>query len=369
MPEPRVLVAFIGQSRASELTAEAFFENVLGQLGADLALAVREGEEPNPFHERAKHVWTYPETGDWARDYDREVGSDAWRVLLEVPGGHFLGGIQDDEFPQETSAGILYFYRRFLRQSLEAAGLVDEYDWIVVSRSDFLWPAPHPEIRHLSDRRIYFLDGEGYGGVEDRHCLFPSRYAKDVLSLTDPVFDDPVGLRPRIDRVMAQQDWSLLNIERYLAWQLRERGLWRRVGYLPYLPYAVRPPGGHTTWSTGTFDEERGYYVKYQAELELSEIARRFIRDQESWARYLSPLRGARQRRELEREYRRREPKEYGRPFTGRAEIERRRRRLEAGLPEVPARIGRQLRKLPGISALLDARLRRMRQRSERRQG
>src|SRR5262245_41162645 len=164
MPESRVLVAFIGQSRASELTADSIFSNVLEPLGADLALCVRDDEEPNPFYERAKHVWTYAESGDWAKDYDREVGSSDWRVLLEVPGGHFLGGIQDEEFPQGTSAGILFFYRRFLRQSLEAAGLLDEYDWIVISRSDFIWPRCHPEIRHLSGGCIYFLDGEGYGG-------------------------------------------------------------------------------------------------------------------------------------------------------------------------------------------------------------
>src|SRR5262249_55078843 len=281
MPESRVLVAFIGQSRASELTADAFFEHVLEPLRADLALAVRDDEDPNPFYDRAAHVWRYPETGDWAEDYDREVGSSAWRGLLEVPGGHFLGGIRDDQHPQETSAGILFFYRRFLRKSLEAAGLVDEYDWIVISRSDFIWPAPHPEARHLSDRRLYFLDGEGYSGLEDRHCVVPRRYAREVLSLTDPVFDDPVGLKARIAGIMARQGWDPVNTERYGAWQVHERGLWRRVSYLPYLPYAVRPPGGHTTWSTGVLDERRGFYVKYPNELERSEEARRFISDQE----------------------------------------------------------------------------------------
>src|SRR5262249_50988526 len=161
--------------------------------------------------------------------------------------------------------------------------------------------------------------------------------------------------------------WARFTMGGCVSWRVQEGGRWRGGGSLPYLPYAVRPPGGHTTWSTGVLDERRGFYVKYPNELERSEEARRFISDQESWSRYLSPLRGALQRRELRRSYRERE--EYPPPFTVRGAMARRVRRMNGELRRVPAGVGRQLRKLPGMAPLLDARVRRMRQRAERRQG
>jgi hypothetical protein len=379
--KPKVLVALIGQTRATELTADSFRANLLDALGADLALCVRAGEPPNPFHEWAKYVWTFEESGDWAAHYDEAAGNSDWRVLLEV-GELMLGGIEDEKHPQKTSVAVLYYYRRLLWRKLRRTGLDRAYDWIVLTRSDLTWPAPHPDVRLLSDRRIYVLDGEQYGGVCDRHLVVPRRYFEPVLGgLVEPVFSDPRGLKRRIDSVVAREGWFLFNIERLLAMRLREAGLWRRVRYLPYVPFAVRAPGGPTAWSAGEFDEELGCYVKYPTETERSEIALDLLGDPPAWERYLSPLRGAGLRRRLraayrerglyERAFRRRDPavralrraaralEAAGSPF----------RRAAASLRALEPRVGRQLRRAPGMPALLDARLRRIRRRAEARPG
>ena len=54
-----VLIALIGETRASELTFESFLAQVLDPLDADLGLCVRSGEPPNPFYERASHAAPY----------------------------------------------------------------------------------------------------------------------------------------------------------------------------------------------------------------------------------------------------------------------------------------------------------------------
>jgi hypothetical protein len=365
----RVLVAVMAETRAWELTAESFFSNVIEPLGADLALCVGDHEGTNPFYERAKFVWRTAEPDDWAELYDRKVGSSRWRALL-MPGGQLLTGTDDPE--AEGSGAIVHYFRQFLAESIERQGIADQYDWLIVTRSDLLWPIPHPGTRHLSNRHIYALDGEGYGGIGDRHLIVPRRLVGRFLEVSDPMFTDPDELRKNLDRHRAARGWPILNPERFLAARFVDLGLWRHTRFLPYLPYAVRPPGGSTRWSEGVFDDELGFYVKYPNERERSRVARRFIHNEEGWERFLSPIRGARMRRALRAAYLERGLHE--RPFVLRdihpGVADRLRvvaRRQEERNHRVAAGMGRQLRRIPGLSHLLDARLRHIRRRAGRR--
>ena len=362
----RVLVAVVAETRAWEVTAESFFANVVEPLGADLALCVGDHEAPNPFHERARYAWQAEEPDDWGELYDRQAGS-GWRVLL-TPGAQLFGGVADPDAEEFGSGAIVLFFRQLLAESIERAGIADRYDWLIVTRSDLLWPVQHPPLECLSERHIYALDGEGYGGIEDRHLIVPRRHVGRFLKVPAPIFADPAGLRRELDRISAAQDWHVLNPERFLAARLRALGLSRRVRYLPYVPYLVRGEGDSSRWTQGTLDEEGGYYVKYPTELERSRIAQRFISDRESWIRYLAPLRGARLRRELIRAYRERGL--YERPFPLREAHLRAARRLRHLLRRqrrradlTAAAAGRRLRRFGWAEALLDARLRRIRRR------
>jgi hypothetical protein len=362
----------LGQTRAWELTADSFMSNVLDELGADLALCGDDrGETPNPFYERAKFNWRMAQPTDWGEVFDRDAGGAHWRVLMQ-PGGHLFGGVEDPERPQETTAALPLYFRKFLRESMERAGVTRAYDWLIVTRSDFLWPVPHPDLSHLSERRIYVLDGEEYGGVTDRHIVVPRRFVERFLSVPDPIFTDPEGLKARLDRRSAMQEWPFLNLERFLGARLIELGLWRRVRFLPYVPVLVRLKDGFTGWSTGVFDEELGLYVKYPTERERSKLSQGFVSDQDSWGRFLAPIRGAAARRRLRKAYRARGL--YERPFSligmpvrayrlVRWSYPRQVARLRAIVP----RVGRLLRRIPGMSRPLDARVRRMERRSPNR--
>ena len=312
MPELKTLVAVVGTTRAWELTWESFSANVLDELGADLALCIGDRDErPNPFYERAKHVWTVEEPDDWADAYDLAVGDSRWRALLRR-GDHLLGGVRGTH-PQPGAGALTIYMRWSLKRSLEGAGLIGDYDWLVLTRSDFVWPLPHPDPRLLSERHIYAFDGEQWGGICGRHLVVHRHFAERLLGVYDPVFTDPVGLRGQLDRASVAAGWKLVNLERFQAARFRELGLMRRLRYLPYVPFIVRAPGGPTGWKTGVLDDERGFYVKYPSERERSEITRGFIRGRDSWRRYLAPARGAAARLRLRRAYRERGL--YERPF------------------------------------------------------
>jgi hypothetical protein len=377
-----VLVAVVGTTRAWELTWESFSANVLDELGADLALCVGDRDRgPNPFYERAKYVWEAHEPEDWADAYDEAAENLSWRSLLR-PGDHLLGGIRDTEQPQPGAGALTIYMRWFLKRSLEGTGIARDYDWLVLTRSDFLWPLPHPDLRLLSERRIYAFDGEQWGGICGRHLVVHRRLAERLLGLYDPVFTDPHALRRRLDRAGVAAGWELINLERFQAARLRELGLLRRLRYLPYVPFIVRAPDGATGWKEGRFDEQLGFYVKYPSERERSEITGRFILGRDSWRSYLSPIRGARARRQLRSAYRDRGL--YERPFPlreapvrayrlfrwrlARADLRTRlaeqRSRLIQRRRRAEVPIGRGLRRVPGLAPLLDARLRRIRRRS-----
>jgi hypothetical protein len=365
----RVLVAVVAETRAWEVTAESFFSNVLDELGADLALCIGDHEGPNPMHERARFVWQAKEPENWSEEYDRKAGSSDWRVLLR-PGAQLLGGIEDST--ELGSGAIVQYFRQFLKESIEREGIAGDYDWLIVTRSDLLWPIPHPSTRYLSSRHIYALDGEGYTGLCDRHLVVPRSYIGRVLEVADPIFTDPRGLQRQLDRISLAQDWHVLNPERFQAARFKTLGLLRRVRYLPYVPYLVRAPGNTTRWTQGQLDEELGAYIKYPTELARSRIAQRYITDQESWGRFLAPIRGAPLRRRLRAEYRERGLLE--RPFPLREAHKRAARRLREDsdrwgerLDLALARVGGVLRRVPGVSPVLDARVRWMRRRAERR--
>lgn len=300
----RVLVIILCETRAAELTANSFFAHAVEPLGADLALCVRTGEERNTFYKRATYVWLCPEPSDWNTAFDDEAGHQRWETLLDLH-EMFLGplGRAGKNNVNVGSGAIGLFYRRFLKSKLRELGLLDRYDWFIVTRSDFMWPMAHPPVDLLRRDRIYALDGEHYGGICDRHIVVPRKFIDRYLELVDPIFDAPETLRADLEIRMRRHRWDFMNPERFHAARMADVGLWRRVRFLPYVPFTVRAPGGSTRWSKGTFDEQKGYYIKYPRELQRSNIAAEHIRVARDWSCYLRGLNGARRRYRLRRAY------------------------------------------------------------------
>ena len=146
----------MAETRAHELTFTAFKENLLDRLGADLALCVGDGprETPNPFYEHAKYVWKFAESKmagheDWSAAMDEFAEGRNWRCLLEVPDS-WISGVRDPVHYVPGGGHMFLIFREFLRRSIEAEGILGDYDWIVITRSDMMYPLPHPSLDLLS---------------------------------------------------------------------------------------------------------------------------------------------------------------------------------------------------------------------------
>jgi hypothetical protein len=272
----KTLVIVLAETRAHEITFRSFKEHVLDALDADLALCVADNsrEDPtNPFYVAARYVWRLSEPDDWGDLFDgfqRQIGADGdWRRLLEV-GSMWLGGVDGDP-AQPGSAGILLAFRWFLKTTLSGSDALNQYDRFIVTRSDFVHLTPHVPLTLLDSGFIWIPDGEDYGGFTDRHIVASRQDILDVLAVADDLVADPDAL---YERLRHRDDW---NLERVIRADLDHLGLSERVRRFPYTMYAVRPEGGHTSWSTGKFAPDLGYFVKYAGELRSARIARRIL--------------------------------------------------------------------------------------------
>ena len=276
----KVLVIVLAETRADKLTVESFRDNVLQPLKADLALCVSKSAEDDEYRRRAKYVWQFDESnGTWAEHFDARSHGRNWPALLELQ-DQWMGGIKHPKLQHPGSAGILHFYRDLLRQEIENSGLADVYDWFVITRSDFMWPIPHPSLHLLSPDFIWFPDGERYNGLTDRHAVIPRRYISRFLDIPRPIFDDPEGLANAM-KAVGRNNW---NIESFLKFRLEQMGLLRCVRFFPYFMFLVRAPDGPTNWSIGYYSPEHRYYIKYPSEFSCSRAVQLVVQAPNHWA-------------------------------------------------------------------------------------
>lgn len=279
----RVLVIIIAETRAHEFTYSLFQRNVLKALHADLALCVarNEWEETNNlFYKSAKHIWTYDEPADWGQALDAaqaiEDSQGNWRHLLNLD-GIWLGGVDDKHGRTRGSGAILLFFRWLLKQKLVESGILDQYDRFIVTRSDYIYLTPHFPLHLMDPTKIWIPDGEDYGGYTDRHIVVSRADVLHALSVADPILRNPERLYGEMKHL---KEW---NLERYIRFAFSRLNLESRVCRFPYTMYAVRSGDGRTSWSSGLFSKDLGYFIKYRDEYRMSLIASRMIQKPGDW--------------------------------------------------------------------------------------
>ena len=278
----KVLVIILGQARAHRLTWESFQKNVLHELQADLALCVGtslENNPENPFWENALYKWVCPEWEDFGDGFDdlqkKRYGSTReWREILTVK-NQWLGGIKGQE-SHPGSAGILIYFRAVLYDALNSEGLLGKYDRFIITRSDFVWALPHPDLSQMNPENFWVPYGEFYYGITDRHAVLSRQFVKPYLDLIEPILRHPEKLKERMLKSNPKQNW---NLEQYILFSMREAGLQKKLKYFPYIMYSVRDENTQSRWSMGEFDSSLGYYVKYSHEKTRSELSARFFTD------------------------------------------------------------------------------------------
>jgi hypothetical protein len=201
-----------------------------------------------------------------------------WRCLLEIP-DFWLSGIKDPAHNIPPGGGHLFIiFREFLRRSIEASGVLADYDWLLLTRSDMMYPLPHPSLDLLSPDFIWLPDGERYNGFTERYNLIPRRYFAQFLGMMRDIFERPEDLARRMKPL--DKIW---NDEMYIKFRLGEMGLLKRVRFIPYYMYLVRAPSGHTRWSAGDYNAQLRFFIKYRKEYTSSLALQGIISEDDDW--------------------------------------------------------------------------------------
>ena len=182
-----------------------------------------------------------------------------WREFLKIK-DHFLGGVLDKKDQHPGSAGILIFFRWFLLKNLIDHDVIQNYDRFIITRSDFIYQLPHPQVTLLDETSIWIPDGEYYGGYTDRHVVL----SKDTIVPYLNIFNNMV-LRSN-EYFMKMKPYRKWNLERIIKFHLEQNNVAHRVKEFPYIMYSVRNTNGKTRWSSGVYSNELKYYIKYPSE-------------------------------------------------------------------------------------------------------
>lgn len=281
----RTLVCIISQTREHEIVWNSFKSNVLDELNADLALCIsvpNDYDYSNPYWQHAKYKWTCPEYSNWmdAFDYAKEVefpnDFSTWKELLLSVEDNWCAPING----HQGAGAILIFFRWLLLRNLKIEGVLEKYDRFIVTRSDYFYMSPHPQMELLPPEFLWLPDGEYYGSVTDRYAVLSRSNVEEYLNILNNMIQRPLD--------MFQAIFPKANLERVVQQNLELQkgpGHWR---FFPFIMYSVRSEGESTRWSLGEWNDELGYYVKYPSERFLAtQNATKFTNKQDwiEWAK------------------------------------------------------------------------------------
>lgn len=267
----KVLVCVLASTRSHELSWVRFRKFVLDPLCADLALAITFSESydySNPFWQHARFRWTAPEFEDAGEGFDyaqaiewrnKSSPPDNWRCMLAV-GGLWQGGIKGGTQHKTHTAHAAFFCRWLLTQGLLSDSILNKYDRIIVTRSDYFWLAPHPPMTLLSREFIWFPDGENWCGLNDRHMVVSTEDAIQAINILSDIIFHPTQLV----KEMTGSSWGP---ERFIAHHFERHGLAHKVQRFPHVMYLAKNAfDGTPTWSSGKLNLHYGHMVKYEDE-------------------------------------------------------------------------------------------------------
>ena len=251
-PPVSTLVVLLGDARGGETTWHTMYAHLLEALQADLALLFgRRADHSASLYRKAKYLWEVEEYADWGEHYRQRSATRNWSILADR---YRTTGLMGGVGTAPGSGAIILALRDLL---LGHKDVLTKYDRIVLTRSDFYYVASHPD---LPNDGIWVVEGEDYGGITDRHHVFPSRLCDQVLGVMPFMDSDAVCERIR--------GTAAYNPEMFLLDMFRFHRVDSLVRRFRRVQFTVSTRQDRTRWRKGLIPMpgNEHLFVKYPAE-------------------------------------------------------------------------------------------------------
>jgi hypothetical protein len=243
----KTLTILLGNARGGEATWETMYNNLLNVYNSDLALLFGEKEsKTESLYAKAKYIWEIKEYSDWY-DYYNEFCTGEWFAFYEKNKSHGTGGGVRDFI---GSGAIIFAFRHYLKNNFKH--IASLYDRIIITRSDYYYIDKHPL---LPNDKVYIVEGEDYGGITDRHHIFPSNKWDEILGIVEFLSNNS-NLTGNPETILKYMfDHHKIDYDRF-----------KRV------QFTVALPSDSTRWckANGVLPENNNLLIKYKTEYETA---------------------------------------------------------------------------------------------------
>ena len=247
----KTLIILLGAARGGEETWKSMYKYLLEPFSADLALLFgKTSDKKASLYKKAKFIWEIDEYSDWWDYYKKYFSNRIYDIFKHNEIEGLGGGISNFR----GSGAIIFALRHFLKNNFK--DILLDYDRIILTRSDFFYIDFHPSLKNDA---FYILEGERYGGITDRHHIFPSSMTDQILSINE-FLDKKENYKYLLTKN--------LNPERALSEYYKNINIFEKIKFCKRVQFIVAKKNESKRWSytKGYKFNSNTLLIKYQRE-------------------------------------------------------------------------------------------------------
>lgn len=237
----RTLVILIGNARGGEQTWTTLYDNLLTPYDADLALCFGKTDDySSSLYSKAKYIWEIPEYENWRVYFEENFKEGWWEKTFNLGKNHGLfGGVDGNQ----GSGAIIFGFRHFIKKNY--SDIIKTYTTIMLTRSDHYYAMKHPI---LASDYVWVPEGEDWGGITDRHMIFPSHMSDNVLGVVEYMNSESGFHFAKNFCEKTQPGHLFANPEGILLSFFENNGISRKIKRYPRVQFTVAKKSDKTRW-------------------------------------------------------------------------------------------------------------------------
>ena len=234
-----------GELRGIKNTVDSFYTNLVRPLNADVFICCQKTNS-----EIDENINLFKENIIMKELYDKPNLNEVYYHLNEL--------VVNNNYRNDSNLQMYYNFKKI--NDMFGKILEDNYDYIILTRSDFLYLFEFPDIIQLTGNSdiIWTYDKHDYGGINMCLICVPFNYIRKYLTSTYDYLNDH-------NNVLKLNGLSINNEKLYKLYF--EEYNWEIGKITPNSFISADSANEITTWAKIRYSDERNVYYKYEEQM------------------------------------------------------------------------------------------------------